>query len=707
MSDDADLNAFAHALDDEVAIIAESEGDERLRSDAFTEVLIGRLTDAGEIDDGFVCYHRDTVVGAQVNGYSFPPEGDSVDLIVSIYSQKLPPIRVNRSDVQTAFRRVTVFLDRSLAGYHRKLEEASPVSDLAQRIYELRNRLERARLFLITDGVAPPDVPEDATLEKMSVTHQIWDIRRLFRCESSGRMREPIEVDFAEEFGQVIPCLHADDSMGYQAYLAIIPGPVLEALYTRYGARLLELNVRSFLQARGKVNKGILRTIAEQPERFLAYNNGISATATRIELVDASGGQAIRAVSDLQIVNGGQTTASIHYSARREKRDISRVFVQAKLTAVPADEVGDFVPMISRYANTQNRINEADFSANDPFHVQLEKLSRSVWAPPPTGAHRQTQWFYERARGQYADALARAGTPARQRDWKLLHPAVQRFTKTDLAKFENTWEMLPHFVSRGSEKNFREFTLRLAGRSGFDVDQAYFEHLVAKALLWRTTERIVDAQAFGGYRANIVTYTIARLVSATARRINLDEIWRQQVVGSGLSEAIGLVCVAVHAALVDAPGGRNVTEWCKRPECWTRVQELAIELPSGIAKELISTARVQAAGVDRGIGGTDPHDALLIESVSSVPAAIWLELSHWARQTGFLQSWQRGIAYTIGSYLKQGRAVSRKQAAQGIEILRLAKDGGFQPSEAPGSDGAVMSHEIPADTGAVGPDLGS
>ena len=236
------------------------------------------------------------------------------------------------------------------------------------------------------------------------------------------------------------------------------------------------------------------------------------------------------------------------------------------------------------------------------------------------------------------------------------------------------------------------------------MDQAYFEHLVAKALLWRTTERIVDVQAFGGYRANIVTYSIARLVYATARRINLDEVWRQQAVGPSLAEAIRLICVAVHAALVDAPGGRNVTEWCKRPECWTRVQEMAVELPSAVANELVSAARVRGAGVDRGIDGADPHDAQLIDSVSSVPATIWLELSHWARQTGFLQSWQRGIAFTIGSYLKQGRAVSRKQAAQGIEILRLARDGGFQPSDEMASDGpAVVHHDAAAGTGASGP----
>ena len=679
-----DLNTYARALDDEVVIIAESDGEERLRSDAFTEVLIGRLTDAGELDDGFVCYHRDR--GVQVNGYSFAAEGDSVDLIVSIYSQARPPSRIPRADIDTAFRRAAGFLERSLRGYHGQLEEASPAFDLAQRIHELRNRLERGRIILITDGIAPPMGTPDGTVGTVAVRHAIWDIRRLYRCESSGRMREPIEVDFLEEFGGAIPCLRADRSVGYHAYLAIIPGVVLDALYARYGARLLELNVRSFLQARGKVNKGILRTIAEYPERFLAYNNGISAVAARVSMVEVEAGLAIRSVSDLQIVNGGQTTASIHHAATREKRDIGRIFVQAKITEVPIEEVRHFVPLVSRYANTQNRINEADFSANDPFHVQLEKMSRAVWAPPAPASHRQTQWFYERARGQYADALARAGTPARQREWKALHPSQQRFTKTDLAKFENTWAMLPHFVSRGAEKNFREFTLRLTAHSGFEPDQSYFEHLVAKAILWRAAERIVDAHNFGGYRANIVTYTVARLVHATSQRIDLDMVWTQQAIGQGMTAAIEVASVMVQAALVDAPGGRNVTEWCKRPECWARVQELHLELPAPLDLELINTTQAGVTGDDRGTRGAGTEDARVIATASSVPFATWLELSHWARETGLLESWQRGIAYTIGSYLRQGRSLSRKQATQGIDIARLARESGFQPSAGWGED---------------------
>ena len=209
------------------------------------------------------------------------------------------------------------------------------------------------------------------------------------------------------------------------------PGRSSDAIYSQYGPRLLELNVRSFLQARGKVNQGIRRTILDQPGRFLAYNNGISVTASEVELVDLpGGGRGFGRIKNLQIVNGGQTTASLHHAVRRDGADVSAIQVPAKLTVVPEDRLEEIVPLISRYANSQNKINEADFSANDPFHVRVEELSRTIWAPATGGTLRQTRWFYERARGQYADGLGRAGSPAQQRKFKQEHPPAQKFTKT-------------------------------------------------------------------------------------------------------------------------------------------------------------------------------------------------------------------------------------------------------------------------------------
>ncbi|MBR8834023.1 MAG: AIPR family protein [Stigonema ocellatum SAG 48.90 = DSM 106950] len=186
---------------------------------------------------------------------------------------------------------------------------------------------------------------------------------------------------------------------------------------------------------------------------------------------------------NLQIVNGGQTTASIYQAVKKDKADISNIYVQAKLSVVVPEKVNEIVPLISRYANNQNKVSEADFSANDSFHIKIEELSRTIWAPAVDGTQRQTRWFYERARGQYLDAKGREKTLAKKAAFTSMHPTSQKFTKTDLAKFENTWQQLPHLVSLGAEKNFRELTIKLANRGKFQPDEDYFKRLVAKAIL--------------------------------------------------------------------------------------------------------------------------------------------------------------------------------------------------------------------------------
>jgi AIPR protein len=590
-SDDAELMRFAENLRQEIINNSEGSGDDdsgdSFREDEFTRLMIEYLTEAGELQDGHICYHK--ARGIKINGYS-AFEDDCLDLFVSIYTQSVPPITVLKDEVETAFRRLMGFLQQAVKGYHHSIEEASSVFDAAQFIHGMKDKLSRVRLFIFTDGLTTVQHKQNLVRDDLTFSFNIWDLRRTYQCISSGKQREAIEVDFEGQYGLAIPCLPMPESEAdYNACLAIIPGEILCKLYAEYGSRLLERNVRSFLQARGKVNKGIRQTILKEPHRFLAYNNGISATAEAVKFVDLpNGGQGISWIRDLQIVNGGQTTASIYQAAKKDKADLSGIYVQTKLTVVNQEQVDEIVPLISRYANNQNKVSEADFSANDPFHVGVESLSRTIWAPAVDGTQRQTRWFYERARGQYLDAKGRESTPAKQKAFAAMHPTAQKFTKTDLAKYEHTWNQLPHMVSRGAQKNFCEFTVRLAERGKSEVNEAYFRQLVAKALLFQSAEKIVQAEQFGGYRANIVTYTLAYISSRTSQGIDLDIIWKQQSIPVIVQEAIRFVARQVHQTIVNSPDGRNVTEWCKQENCWKTIRELDIELPPELLNNLTS-----------------------------------------------------------------------------------------------------------------------
>lgn len=684
MSEQTKLIQFAEDLRQEVINNSEAgqdseaeEGDS-FREDEFTRLMIEYLADAGELDDGEVCYHRSR--GIKVNGYSINEDFECLNIFISIYNQIVPPVTVTKQDVETAFRRLTNFLHKVLNGYHQSIEEASCVFDMALHIHDLRTQISQVRLYLFTDGRTTIDVKKNDSIENINCSFHVWDIERTYRCLSSGKQRETIEIDFKSQYGVAIPCLPMPaSSSDYSAYMAIIPGEILYRIYAEYGSRLLERNVRSFLQARGKVNKGIRQTILQEPHRFLAYNNGISATAEAVELVDLpEGGKGIKFARDLQIVNGGQTTASIYQAVKKDKADVSDIYVQAKFSVVAPEKVNEIVPLISRYANNQNKVSEADFSANDPFHIQIEELSRTIWAPAVDGTQRQTRWFYERARGQYLDAKGREVTATKKKIFTTTHPTSQKFTKTDLAKFENTWNQLPHLVSLGAEKNFREFIIQLTKRGKFQPDEDYFKRLIAKVILFRQTEKIVQAQQFGGYRANIVTYTLAYLSYKTAQRIDLERIWKEQGLSLALQKAIKIVSHQVHQFIINPPGGRNVTEWCKKEECWKQIQAIEIELSTEFLNELISVDKAKPNQIDKGIESPDAEDLKLIAQISEVLADTWFQLALWAKETSNLQPWQRSLAFSLGKLAANRKSPSRKQATQGVKILQEAQQRGFK-----------------------------
>ncbi|MGG3491286.1 AIPR family protein, partial [Brevibacillus choshinensis] len=653
------LEQFSAELRQEVINIAETE--EVMREEAFTSVMFGYLSDASEFDDGVVCTHR--AHGMQINGYCISDDEEQLDIAVSICQMTVPAGFVGKQDIQTALKRAYTFITKCILGYYASLEESSPVFDLALRIHELKDQLGRIRIFLLTDGRTKGEGIEEGELNGIPVHYQVWDVERLYRCWTSGRKREALEIDFEEATGNPVPCIFIpNDNPDYITYLAILPAQGLAKIYEEYGPRLLERNVRSFLQVRGSVNKGIRNTINKEPHMFLAYNNGLSATAEFVELIrTADGQQALKLTKDLQIVNGGQTTASIYHAWKKDKADLSHIFIQFKLTVLKDPEKMDIiVPRISEYANSQNKVQSADFSANDPFHREIEELSRTIWAPVANGGQRQTKWFYERSRGQYADAKGREGTPARQKVFESNHPKTQLFTKTDLAKYENAWNQLPQFVSKGAQRSFQEFTVRLKEKGSIKPNQKYFEHLVAKAILFKRTEKLVQAENFGGYRANIVAYTIAWISHETSQRIDLERIWLEQALSPVLEKAITQVSHQVYDHIVNTSKGANVTEYCKRDICWQNLLKKQINLPADLESELILYGQAKRASAStQDLNETEKEN---ISRVKAIPAETWFAIASWAKETNNLLVWQRSISVSLGKLSAQSKDPSRKQA---------------------------------------------
>jgi hypothetical protein len=607
-----DIRDFFHGLAQELLVKAEVSGNFMLA--AFMETFAEELLETGFIE-GFEFCHWRAERGMRVDGYWFNDEG-GVDLFIADFEQRQEPQSLTWTEADAAFRRLARFLDAAMnSDLASRLEMTTPEHDLARQIADRRTTLQRVNLILFSERILSERVqgiPEMST-GGLTITRNIWDISRLYRHRSSRGHREPIDIDLVHMFGRGIPCLRVHPAAeAAQTFLMVMPGELLASLYERFGACLLEQNVRTFLQARGQVNRGIRETILRDPGMFIAYNNGITATARRVEGVGSAASPEITRMNDLQIVNGGQTTASLFHVSRRDRADLSRVFVQMKLTVIDGDQEEMVVSRISRYANTQNRVSAADFFSNHPFHVRMEEFSRRIWAPAHRGAQRETHWFYERARGQYADAQTMLTTAERRR-FLAEYPRAQVFTKTDLARFENVWDDHPRFVNLGAQKNFVRFAQRIGqewAKSGDPFDESWFRRTVARALIFHAAERIVTGQPWysGGYRANIVAYTLAVLAEVARRRsrvMDWQAIWNRQEIGDGLEQAIALVAREVHQDITQPPPGTsNISEWCKKEACWTRLQgrigQIETLLPPGFDDCLLPLEeRNMARGIKR------------------------------------------------------------------------------------------------------------
>lgn len=677
MANDKSMDQFYYDFMEEVSVASDMETSGWTKDDFLTSIMLEYLEEAGEVSDPVMCPFRSH--GLQLNAYAIDEDCSNLDIFVCLYSDSDSPKSVSQADVDAAIKRAIQLYQKAINDLYTSFEKDNDTYEFAITVNQQKAQIKTVRICALTNGLVKPIPFKNITMGNAEISFVIWDIDRLYRCVTSGKMRETIEIDFEEKFGVTIPCIENGTSEKYSVYLAIISGELLAALYDEYRDRLLEKNVRSFLQVKGAVNKGIRDTLRDEPDMFLAYNNGISVTAESVDIVrDENGKPSIRRIRDMQIVNGGQTTASI-FNAHKDRKinaDLSKVFVQMKLSVITSPEdMDEIVPRISAFANMQNKVQVADFSANDPYHRRVEELSRTIWAPAQ-GGMKPVNWFYERARGQYADMLSRETTTLRRKQFKETHPV---FTKTDLAKYENTWDQLPFQVSEGAQKNFRRFTLRLDERKAALPDEKYFQNLVAKAILFRRTEKLVQQQQYGGYRANIVTYTLALLSFKTAQRINLERIWKEQSLSPILEAEIIKVSKIIHGIITNPPGGANVGEWCKKEKCWDVVKKCDYTVSDKLSSELVDVGYTSAkATPNSSIDSLTEDEQKIIDKAAAVSAETWLALSRWAKETNNFQPWLRSMLFSVGTLVGRGRKPSIKQSKHALKALKDAGDKGFR-----------------------------
>lgn len=570
------LESFATDLLEEVLHSAEASEGGEFHENAFTREILEWLVDLGECVDPEVAFLKRP--GLKLNGWDLREEG-IVDLVVTIFDGQRPLHRIPRGEVLDAFSRGRRFLERALDGLYRELEESEEGFEAAQTINARAVEISRARIILLTNGITSPEAIPDEVVRKIPVTHHVWDVERLFQVSEGRGGPEPIQIG-PEILSGGLACVALPTDNGvYQSYVGVFPGKVLADLYRRWGQRLLERNLRSYLLTRTKINRALIATLRTTPQMFFAFNNGISTTADAAE-VEAGNGTAgvLRRMTNFQIVNGGQTTATLAEAARLGS-SLESVFVQFKLTVIrdPA-KVDENVPLIARYANSQNKVSLSDFSSNSPFHMALERLSRQTWVPNPDQRGKATtKWYYERVRAAYLNDIRSQPTPAQKRRFREEYPPRNKITKTELAKYVMTWRREPHTVSRGAEKNYLAYMELVETKKLAIPDESDFQRFVAMAILFRRCDDLAREARYQGFKANIVAYSVAYLSHGASDYVDLDAIWRHQSVDPAIEEVLKSIMIGMDARFRKlANEGINVSEWCKKEANWEETKFTAV-----------------------------------------------------------------------------------------------------------------------------------
>jgi len=685
-----EINKFYKSLMQDIAATQTGNEDGGSQEQTFTRIAVEMLADGGETENTAIAYdEKDFGKKGQhkINGYAISDNYETVDLFISIFDNSDTIRTIAKTDIDTATKRITNFFRKAVYNdYVNEIAESSPIFEFANTLanfQELKENLVRVNALILTNGDYKGEIPASAEISGYKIFYRVLDIKYLYQISEQARV--PIEINFEEENFQ-IPCLAADSGNSeYKAYIAIIPGLCLANLYERYGARLLEQNVRSFLQFTGKINKGIRDTIKNEPYMFLAFNNGIAATADHIELDETN--HFITKVRNLQIVNGGQTTASIYNTAKKDKADISQIFVQVKFSIIEKqDNYSDIVSRISRYANTQNKVNEADFSANNPALIAFEKLSRYILSPVTAQNNMQTCWFFERARGQYKTLRSREGfTKSRQNAFDKKYPKNQMFTKVELAKFIDAYQEVwngkklaigPHIVVRGNEKNYARFINDNLPENIKKINSVFFEDAIAKAILFKSAEKRygtkVQNNNIGELRQVVVPYTLSLLNIITQNKLDLYKIWKEQQISPALSDFIYDLMKQINQFILDKSPVSHYIEWAKKEECWDIVKSNSWSFNiNEITADLIDEKNPPKRAIVEETEDSEKNRQHKENIIRSIPFTLWKKIEAWGRDSECLSVNRQSNASDLAYKIKNKRPLSDNDLTRGMAIFDI------------------------------------
>lgn len=612
---DQTYEEFEQEFLDDVRINAQIEGT--TPDDYFLNDILGRLSSMGEITDPQVAPMQKKCRNGRImsfDAYAFDESDKSVVLISNDFVDDING-GLTRTQIEQYKQRMINFLQEA---YDEKLNQYFDMTDsllftgrdIGRRMHvdyvklDDDTSIDKVKLIIVTNKRLSERIKtlpsDDFNGKKVEVN--VWSLTRLYELYESGREKEPIIIETNKYGIEGIPCIKAEMSgnLDYDAYLAIVPGKFLHEIYYEHGSRLLEGNVRAFLSNRGKINKGIRLTIKNEPTKFFTYNNGIACTASQITL--SEDGHMIVAMEDLQIINGGQTTASLTSAVLKDKMSLDNIFVPMKLTVVKNDDYDTMIQNISKYANSQNKVKDSDLFSNHPFHRTFEALAKRIQAPAHGEAVNNTMWYYERSRGKYEQEQFKFTKKSERENFVKKYPKNQVIKKEELSKYFTCAELLrPDQVSKGPEKCMSFFAEKIDEKYQKypeSFNDQFFKNCICYTILFKTTDKIVhksDWYISKTYtKPGVVAYTISKLLSSIPSGYCLDYnmIWRKQELYPSLNAEIERLA---HMTFdyVQKLGG-NGMEHFKKEETWKLFKSASYKPSRDFLDDLINSEVIES-----------------------------------------------------------------------------------------------------------------
>ena len=721
------VEEYREVLHEDIAVAANANMTNQ--NDEFLKYVTDILISGEEFDDFVECYYEGITRSRgnmRIDGYAIDETDGSCCVFIADYHGPYEDDAIRAEDITNTFKKMRFFVDEAIKyELYQELEESTEAFEFARTLYYDNEQISKFRFYLLTDAYNKQRTKniKDGEVVGKKVELNVWDINRIFDVVSSKTQKESVEIVLSELGYGGIPCVKAveyqdviadievlpkyddietdededtkpENVITYSSYLAVVPGQILNDLYLEYGSRLLEGNVRSFLSVRGKVNKSIQNTIKNYPEMFFAYNNGIAATASEIDTEMTAQGLVITRIKDLQIVNGGQTTASIAntlLTARKDENiDLTRLFVPMKVSVLEHSMSEKIIPKISEYSNSQNKVDASDFFSNHPFHIRMEDYSRKTPAPAVNGNQFQQYWYYERTRGQYNQGKMKFKPKSSQmKQYETRYPENQVIKMVDLAKYMEIYEGAPDKVSKGKQaivKVFAEQIKNQWNKSDVSFNLYYFKRVVALAIMFKETDDIIKSTEWykekHSYKANVVAYTMSVIfdhirTSFGEYTIDFMRIWNDQSLYSELRDQIAVLCEEVYEFITsDSRLTENVTEWCKKEECWKRARKEKWTFLPEFLKTLVSVQSLKQDEEEAKKTQKVANEVDELKFIFAAGSAYWKQVLDWGVSRNLLSPMEMDILKLIINQDITGRIPTDKQAKVAVKArARLIENG--------------------------------